>query len=94
MLHLLFAYFKQIDGQIAFILWALYMQLPLQIANYFRSLQPAQHIRYSAAAGGRTALPAQWQVEDHEGDVGGEREGYHTEGIVEPPCEEFKCQQI
>jgi hypothetical protein len=49
---------------------------------------------HSAAAGGCTALPAQWQLEDHEGGIGGEHEGYHTEGIVEPPCEESKCQQI
>jgi hypothetical protein len=46
---------------------------------------------HSAAAGGCTALLAQWQLEDHEGAIGGERKGYHTESAIEPPCKESKC---
>jgi len=63
-------------------------------------LQSAKHIqhirvrRHGAAAGGRAAHPAQRQFEDHEGDVGGEREGYHTEGVFEPPREESQCRQL
>jgi hypothetical protein len=66
----------------------------LQITSDYFSLLSIS-CGYSVAAGGRTALLTQWQLEDHEGDIGGEHKGYHiVEGIIEPPCEESKCQQI
>jgi hypothetical protein len=94
MSHLIVSYFKQIDGQIALIVGAASSRhCRLQITSDYFSLISIL-CGYSAVAGGRTALLDQWQLEDHEGGVEGECKGYHIEGIIEPPCEKFKCQQI